>query len=79
MLLLAYAQIMRKGWRMSFNPYAERRPFPCPHCAMEYKRNGWLVRHVLAHHQDTDTYDLLLAEFSDADAEDLADDELEDV
>jgi hypothetical protein len=79
MLLLAYAQIMRKGWRMSFNPYAELRPFPCPHCAMEYKRNGWLVRHVLAHHQDTDTHDLLLAEFSDADAEDLADDELEDV
>ena len=57
-----------QGWRVVFNPYAEIRPHPCPHCSMEYKRRGWLVRHVLQNHKETDSYDAYIEQGADSDS-----------
>jgi hypothetical protein len=60
MLLRSYSQIIRRGWRILFNRGAVSKPFPCPHCDKGFKKNGWLVKHLIKQHQDTGECDVLL-------------------
>jgi hypothetical protein len=60
MLLRSYSQIIRRGWRVVFNPSSVVKPFACAHCSKGFIKNGWLVRHVLTVHQETDECDELV-------------------